>query len=105
MVLRSSGSRRDDSAVEFRQVAEHDAELTSLCNRSERVIDPPILAVSLAGLVDWSRGAHCSDRSKKHAAMTDRGNADILEVFYRQTRQDLSGDTVLVKRRRVAAHP
>src|ERR1700733_13965701 len=87
-----------------RQVAEHHAELTSLCNRSWREIDPPILPLCLVGLVGGSRGTHRRDRSEKHAPMADRGDADILKVICRQARQDLGGDTVSVKRRSIAAH-
>jgi hypothetical protein len=87
------------------QVAEHYAELTPLCNRAERVLDPPLLRVSLARLVGWIRPAHRGDRSENHATVPDRDYTEILKVICRQMPQDLGGDTVSMKCRGVAAHP
>src|ERR1700722_16662587 len=45
------------------QVAEHNADLTSLCGRFERVeVNRPILRISLARLVERIRGTHRRDR-------------------------------------------
>jgi hypothetical protein len=37
--------------------------------------------------------------------MPDRGNAEILKVIRRQISQNVGGDAVSLKGRRIAAHP